>query len=77
MSTLLLTDEKIENSYVYIGYRILSYMKSKELEKVSIYEISKYVQKNSKINSKQFIFALSFLYSLNLIDFRQPYIIKT
>ena len=76
MNNLISKDEKIKKSYVYIGYLILKHLSKNKKNKISIFDISSNIQKHTQINSKQFIYSLTFLYSTGLIDFQEPYIIK-
>jgi hypothetical protein len=72
---LIHTDENTRKSSVYIGYLILKMIKKSKDQKVIFLDLIKLLKKDLKIiQYRQVIFALSFLYSLGLIDFSEPYI---
>ena len=74
MRSLVSKDENIEQSSVYIGYIILTQLKSKE--KISIYKMYEILKKRKITNTRQIMFSLLFLYENNIIDFKEPYICK-
>ncbi|MFZ3301093.1 MAG: ABC-three component system middle component 6 [Microgenomates group bacterium] len=65
----------IKNSIPYIGYMMLKQFTKSENGKISFYKLVKVLKKiDPRCNSKQFMFALIFLYSLGMIEFNKPYI---
>ena len=56
---------------MYIGYLILKEIQKRDTEKVSIYDVSKALKKAGITNSRQLILGLSFLYSVNIIEFEE------
>ena len=54
---------------MYIGYLILKEIQKRDTEKVSIYDVSKALKKAGITSSRQLILGLSFLYSVNIIEF--------
>lgn len=71
MHQLFSKDELISNSTMYISFLILKCLKNSE---VTIFEIVNNLKKKRIINSKEIIMSLSILYSMNLIEFKEPYI---
>lgn len=71
MHQLFSKDELISNSTLYISFLILKYLKNNE---VTIFDIVKSLKKNKINNSKEIIIALSILYAMDLIEFKEPYI---
>lgn len=71
MHQLFSKDELISNSTMYISFLIL---KSIKKDKATIFEIVSYLRKKRIINSKEIIISLSILYSIDLIDFKEPYV---
>ncbi|MBM6645852.1 hypothetical protein [Bacillus sp. RIT 809] len=76
MSQLVANNEDIKSSAVYIGFLILKEINKSSVKKISIYKISDELKKNGIVHSRQIVFGLSFLYSLGIIKFEEPYIWK-
>lgn len=64
----------LQSSVMYIGYLILKEIQKHENGKVSIYDVSKALKKNGIFSSRQVILGLSFLYSVNIVDFEEAII---
>ncbi|GMK40559.1 hypothetical protein PCCS19_36150 [Paenibacillus sp. CCS19] len=72
---MLVDDTKnTKTSSVYIGYLILKVIKESGSNKISIYRVSDALKKNGIVHSRQLIFGLLFLYSLNILKFEEPYL---
>lgn len=56
---------------MYIGYLILKEIQKRDTEKISIYDISKVLKKAGITSSRQLILGLSFLYSVNIVEFEE------
>ena len=76
MSSLISKDEEIKSSMVNLGYLILKKLKGKKDDKISIFEVAETLKKHGLVHSRQLMFALMFLYSLGIVDFKAPYIYK-
>ena len=61
----------IKSSAMYIGYLILKEIKEKNSEKVSIYDISRVLKKKGISSSRQLVLGLSFLYSVDIVEFEE------
>lgn len=61
----------IKSSVMYIGYLILKEIKKQNCDKVSIYDISRMLKKKGINSSRQLVLGLTFLYSVNIIDFEE------
>jgi hypothetical protein len=77
MESLISKDEQIKTSVVYVGYLILKDLKRHKDNKVSIFDLTEMLKKRNIIHYRQIIFALMFLHSCGIIDFKEPYIYKT
>jgi hypothetical protein len=77
MESLISKDEQIKTSVVYVGYLILKELRKNKDEKVSIFDLTEVLKKRNITHYRQIIFALMFLHSCGIIDFREPYIYKT
>lgn len=60
---------KIKVSPSYIGFLLLREIKKEN--KISIYKLYEVLKQNDMLSSRQLIIGLSFLYSLNLIEFKE------
>lgn len=59
---------KIKTSPMFIGFLMLKEIKKEKV--VSIYTLYDLLKKNKMLNSRQLIIGLSFLYSIDLIEFK-------
>lgn len=75
ISMLLINEnENVKSSIVYVGFLILKELEQSKSNRISIYKIADILRKNSISHSRQLTLALTFLYSLGLIKFEEPYI---
>lgn len=56
---------------MYIGYLILKEIQKYGRDKVSIYDVSKALKKAGILSSRQLVLGLSFLYSVNIVEFEE------
>ena len=63
--------EEAKASSMYIGYLILKEIKRQNTTKISIYDVSKALKKSGILSSRQLVFGLSFLFSVEIIDFEE------
>ena len=68
---MLASSNALKSSAMYIGYLILKEIQTRDTEKVSIYDVSKALKKAGITSSRQLILGLSFLYSVNIIEFEE------
>ena len=68
---MLASSNALKSSAMYIGYLILKEIQKQESEKVSIYYVSKALKKAGITSSRQLILGLSFLYSVNIVEFEE------
>lgn len=61
----------LKSSAMYVGYLILKEIKKLDVDKVSIYEVSRALKRNGIASSRQLVLGLSFLFSVNLIEFEE------
>ena len=61
----------LNSSAMYIGYLILKEIKEQKTEKISIYDVSKALKREGITSSRQLILGLSFLYSVDIVDFEE------
>ena len=73
---LISKDENIKTSAVYVGSLILQQLQKNKTKKISIFEIAESLQKQNIVSYRHIVFAIMFLYSCGIIDFKEPFIYK-
>lgn len=68
---MMANSNALKSSAMYIGYIILKEIQKQNTDKVSIFDVSKALKKAGITSSRQLILGLSFLYSVNIIDFEE------
>lgn len=74
MSNIFSKNEDLEASPAIVGYKVLKAIKKNNENKISIFDIAYKFRNERWFTPKNLYFALLFLYSLDLIDFKQAYI---
>lgn len=68
---MLANSADLKSSAMYIGYHILKEIQRQKNDKISIYDISRALKKEGVGNSRQIILGLSFLFSVDILDFEE------
>lgn len=68
---MLANSSTLKSSVMYIGYLILKEIQKYGRDKVSIYDVSKALKKAGILSSRQLVLGLSFLYSVNIVEFEE------
>lgn len=68
---MMANSNALKSSALYIGYLILKEIQKQGKDKVSIYDVSKTLKKNGITSSRQLILGLSFLYSVDIVEFEE------
>ena len=76
MPNLFTKDEDLKKSAPIIGFKILQLLQLREDKRVSIYDIAKQLRQSNNLGTKSIYYGMIFLYSLDIIDFDEPYIIQ-
>ena len=76
MADLFTKDEDLKKSAPYIGFKILKLIESSEEGRVSIFDVARNLRKSNDFNVRGLYFGILFLYSLAIIDFDQPYLVR-
>ena len=71
VSMMVASSNALKSSAMYIGYLILKEIQEQNTDKVSIYDVSKALRKAGITSSRQLVLGLSFLYSVNIIEFEE------
>lgn len=71
VSIMMTNSNALKSSAMYIGYIKLKEIQKQNTDKVSIFDVSKALKKAGITSSRQLILGLSFLYSVNIVDFEE------
>lgn len=76
MTSLISKDEPLKSSMLHVGYLILKRLDKAQDGRLSLSEIASDLGKRGVNRSRPIMFALIFLHSVGVIDFKAPYIYK-
>ena len=76
MANLVSKNENLEKSAPVIGAEILKLLNASENSMISIFDAARSLKRSNKIGAKSLYYGLLFLYSLNIVEFDEPYIIS-
>ncbi|ARF48316.1 ABC-three component system middle component 6 [Pantoea stewartii] len=68
-------NEDLDKSAPVLGAKILNIFEKKKSRRVSIFEVIQTLKKDKKIGVRAVYYAIIFLYSLDLIEFDEPYLV--
>lgn len=68
---MLASSSALKSSAMYIGYLILKEIQKQGAEKISIYDAYRALKKAGITSSRQLVLGLSFLYSVNIVEFEE------
>jgi len=75
LPSLFSKDDDLRKSAPVLGFEILKLIKASEESQVSIFDIAKTMAKSGGINARSIYYAMLFLYSLDIIEFQEPYLV--
>ncbi|MAB43586.1 MAG: hypothetical protein CMK77_15085 [Pseudomonadales bacterium] len=75
MPSLFSKDDDLRKSAPVLGFEILKLLQESEESQVSIFDIAKTMAKSGGINARSIYYAMLFLYSLDIIEFQEPYLV--
>ena len=75
MPSLFSKDDDLRKSAPVRGFEILKLLKASEESQVSIFDIAKTMAKSGGINARSIYYAMLFLYSLDILEFQEPYLV--
>lgn len=76
MANLFTKDEDLKKSAPVIGFEILKQLQISENGRISIFDLAKNLRKSDKLSARSIYYGMLFLYSLDVIDFDEPYLMK-
>lgn len=68
---MMINNNIARTSAMYIGYIVLDGIRKLNKDKVSIYDLSDCLKKKGIKSSRQLIIGLSFLYSVDIVEFEE------
>jgi len=75
MSTLFSKDEDLFRSSPYIGAKILVLLEKQKNEQISIFDVAQKLKKKNNSSIRTIYYGMIFLYSLDIIEFNEPYLV--
>ncbi|TNC67205.1 hypothetical protein FHG71_15690 [Rubellimicrobium roseum] len=75
MPSIFLKDQAINKAPAIVGFEIARFLQSSGKERVSIFDVVDHFKRESWFSSNSFLYGLTFLYSVGLVDFDEPYLI--
>jgi hypothetical protein len=75
LPNLFSKDDDLRKSAPVLGFEILRLIQKSEDAQVSIFDIAKTMAKSGGINARSIYYAMLFLYSLDIIEFQEPYLV--
>jgi hypothetical protein len=76
MANLFTKDENLVKSAPFTGAEILKQLQNSDDGRISIFELAKNLRKSNKMTVRSIYYGMVFLYSLGIIEFDEPYLIK-
>ena len=76
MANLFTKDDDLKKSAPFVGYKILMEIEKSEDQRVSIFDLAKSLRGSNKLTARSIYYGMIFLYSLDIIEFSEPYLIK-
>jgi len=76
MASLFTKDEDLLKSAPFIGSEILKQLQGADDGRISIFDVAKNLRKKNNIPARSIYYGMLFLYSLDIIEFDEPYLIK-
>jgi len=76
MANLFTKDEDLMRSAPFVGSEILKQLQSRDDGRISIFDLANNLGKTNKITVRSIYYGMIFLYSLDIVEFDEPYLIK-
>jgi len=76
MPRLISKDDNLAKAAPIIGFEILKLLNQSEGSRISIFEIARNLRKSNKTSARSIYYGMLFLYSLDIVDFESPYLIR-
>lgn len=76
MDSLFTKDENLMKSAPFIGAEILKQLQKSDDSRVNIFDLAKHLRKTNNITVRSIYYGMIFLYSLDIVKFDEPYLVK-
>ncbi len=76
MANLISKDDDLMKSAPVIGFELLKLIRASDDSRVSIFDIARKLRKSNKVSARSIYYGMIFLYSLDIVDFNEPYLIR-
>jgi len=76
VTNLFSKDEDLLKSAPFVGYEILKLLEGSEESKISIFQVARKLKNKYNSNVRTLYYGMLFLYSLEIIDFEAPFLVK-
>ena len=76
MARLITKDDDLAKAAPIVGFEILKLIRRSEGHRISIFEIARELRKSQNTSARSIYYGMLFLFSLDIVDFESPYLIK-
>ncbi len=76
MANLISKNEDMTRSAPYIGFEILKLLNENDQSRISIFDLAKKLKNKNDTTARSIYYGMLFLYSLGIVDFDEPYVVK-
>lgn len=76
MHNIISKDGELNTSPVIVGYKVMHFMNEKKVNKISIFDIADHFKNYKWFTPKNLYFGMIFLYSLDIIDFENSFVVS-
>lgn len=75
MSNIFLKDEAINKAPAIVGFKIARFLRKSGKNRTSIFDVVDHFKREDWFSSNAFFYGVTFLYTVGLVDFEEPYLI--
>jgi hypothetical protein len=75
MNSIVSKDENLISSAPVVGYKLMKFIQTKNSGRVSIFDVTDHFRNEKWFTPKTLYYAMVFLFSLEIIDFSNSYIV--
>lgn len=76
MANLFTKDEDLKRSAPFVGSEILKQLELSHDGRISIFDLARNLWRANRISARSIYYGMLFLYSLSIVEFDEPYLIK-
>lgn len=75
MPSMFLKDEAIIKAPAIVGFEIVRFLQKSGKSRTSIFDVVDHFKREAWFSPNSFFYGITFLYTVGLIDFEEPYLI--